>query len=236
MRLALAMILLLVSNPAVGQEATSPSTDKRQAALTSTTTEREAGASASYNSQNAAPLPTSSSEESGEEARLAVESATKFIPTTQVSSYWSHIALADGLAASAALVGVVLGLACVMGSWDNGNTNSPLCIGGYGFLLSGVAGYLLAPPIVHVYHDNVGGALESFALRLGLPALGYAIPIRSPGSRLLLMLGAIASAMILDGMLLAKTTRQLPEPAPALGRPFLTIDQHGATVGLHGLF
>ena len=122
-------------------------------------------------------------------------------------------------------------------------TNAPTAL-----LVSGLAAYLVVPPVVHLFHDHGDRALGSVALRLGLPVLGAMMGVPLGGSchqdddscvakglyyGTLIGLG---TAAIIDQLM--AFDREVPPPRShaLVVAPTLAVNRAGGSIGLVGSF
>ena len=116
--------------------------------------------------------------------------------------------------------------------------------------------YTLAGPIMHLLHGNYGTAAGSLALRTGLPMAGFMVgyalsdcgyadgPFCASDYRLHGVVLGASTALLLDWLMLAKTTTREPVEAPAFLRagslranPGLQVSRTGTMLlGLEGQF
>lgn len=115
-----------------------------------------------------------------------------------------------------------------------------------GYYVPGALAIVAAGPIVHGLHHDGTGAVESVALRVGLPLLGAMLGSASYGKSCYdgcgdtnfsyEVMGGIAgavTAMIIDDGFLA---HERPQPKPSWTPVLVPTRNGGATVGLGGTF
>jgi hypothetical protein len=162
------------------------------------------------------------------------------VPQTITVSYRGQVLLSDGLS---------LGLVFAGAYSDN-----PL------LSVTGMTGYLVAAPIVHIAHGRGTAALGSFGLRAGLPMIGSMLGNRigprdtgcaantpdggfqqddsrcNDGSRSGLLVGAlvgVAAAIVVDTKYLAKYERHVAVPSWTAS---INPIHGGVNVGVSGSF
>jgi hypothetical protein len=108
--------------------------------------------------------------------------------------------------------------------------------------------YTLGGPGVHLAHGNVGRAIGSFALRLGLPAAGWVIgsaggnDVGSAITGVLLAASGYLAAVAIDASVLSWDIRDAPRDAarPTPRRltvaPSVGVTPRGGSIGLIGAF
>jgi len=147
-------------------------------------------------------------------------------------SYKKSIIVADSIAGGMMIGGAVLLLPCVFG--DGADDDGICAVSAIG-LLGGLGTWVVASPIIHLANDNPSGAGLSLLLRLGLPAVGFALAESTDDAvGGYAVLGAVSAAMLIDWFALAK--HDAPPAPPPRYMPTVTPTLGGATLGLSGAF